>query len=133
MSPVRTAAEREEQAELTMLREQADRTADEVAQTLAELTRRIDVVRRAGEAARRISAARGTALRALRQGPRAIAAQPGVRRVALAAAPVLVLAVFACAARGKIKFGCPERARVFARPVRSSVRRRKQQRSVHRV
>jgi hypothetical protein len=133
VSPVRTAAEREEQAELIMLREQADRTADEVAQTLAELTRRIDVVRRAGEAARRIRAdARGTALRALRQGPRAIAGQPGVRRVALAAAPVLVLAVSACAARGKIKFGS-ERARVFARPVRSSVRRRTQQRAARRV
>ncbi len=49
VSPIRTAAEREEQAELIMLREQADRTAGEVAQTFAELTRRIDVLRRPGK------------------------------------------------------------------------------------
>ncbi len=70
--------------------------------------------------------ARSAVLRALRQAPRQFAGQPGVRRAALAAAPVLVLAVFAYAARGKIKFGYPERTRGFARPARSSVRRRKQ-------
>jgi hypothetical protein len=99
VSPVRTAADREEQAELAMLREQADRTADEVAQTVAELSRRIDVLRRPSETARRMTAdARAAAVRALRQAPQ-IAGQPGVRRAALAAVPVLALAAFASAAR----------------------------------
>ena len=43
---IRTAAAREEEAELNELREQADRATAELAQTLTELTRRITVVRR---------------------------------------------------------------------------------------
>jgi hypothetical protein len=104
VSRIRTAAEREEQAELAELRTQAARTADEVTQTLAELNRRADVVRRPGKAARRI------------------VGQPGVRRAALAAAPLFALAVFAyAAAQGKLRSGNPERSRVFARPVPSAV------------
>jgi hypothetical protein len=98
MSLIRTAAEREEEAELNDLRDQADRSTAEAAQILAEMTRRITVVRRPGQAARRLTAI-----------------------------PVLTLvAVLAyAAARGKlippkIKFGFPERARP---PDRQSVPR----------
>jgi len=67
---IRTAAEVEEEAELNELRDQADRAAAEVAQTLAELTNRIAVELRPGEVARRLTArARVTTLRALREGP----------------------------------------------------------------
>jgi hypothetical protein len=127
VSPIRTAAEREEQAELAMLREQADRTADEVARTVAELSRRAGIVRRPGPTARRMAAeAAATAVRAIRQAPRQVAGQPGVRRAALAAVPVLALAAFTyAAAHGKITISYPERARAFARPAPSCARRRK--------
>jgi hypothetical protein len=128
MSLIRTAAEREEEAELNDLRDQADRSTAEAAQILAEMTRRITVVRRPGQAARRLTAdARVAALRVLREGPGGIAGQRGAWRPVLAAIPVLTLvAVLAyAAARGKlippkIKFGFPERARP---PDRQSVPR----------
>jgi hypothetical protein len=83
------------------------------------MTRRITVVRRPGQAARRLTAdARVAALRFLRQGPGGIAGQRGAWRPVLAAIPVLTLvAVIAyAAARGKlippkIKFSVPERTR----------------------
>jgi hypothetical protein len=119
MSLIRTAAEREEEAELNDLRDQADRSTAEAAQILAEMTRRITVVRRPGQAVRRLTAdARVAALRFLRQGPGGIAGQRGAWRPVLAAIPVLTLvAVIAyAAARGKlippkIKFSVPERTR----------------------
>lgn len=120
---IRTAAAREEEAELNELREQADRATAELAQTLTELTRRITVVRRPGAAARRLTAdARVTALRALREGPGSLAGQRGARRQVLAAIPVAALAAaLAYAAyRGKlapatITVKAPERIRLPAR------------------
>ena len=101
---IRTAAEVEEEAELNELRDQADRAAAEVAQTLAELTNRIAVELRPGEVARRLTArARVTALRALREGPGSFAGQRGARRLALDAIPVFALAALGYAAyRGKL-------------------------------
>jgi hypothetical protein len=102
---IRTAAAREEEAELNELRDQADRAAAEVAQTLTELNRRITVVRRPGAAARRLTAdARVTALRALREGPGSIVGQRGACRLALAAIPVFALATALgyAAYRGKL-------------------------------
>ena len=125
MSVVRTAAEREEEAQLNELRGEADRTAAEAARTLAELSRRIDAVRRPGQAVRRLAAdARVTALRVVREGPGSIAGQRSAWRPALAAIPValVVAAVLAyAAARGKLTAGQlttahPERARASARP-----------------
>ncbi len=93
MSIARTAAGKEEEAELSYLRDAADRSAADAAQTLAELARRLSVARRPGEAVRRATAvARAAALRALRQGPGVIAGRRGAWRPALAAIPVLVLA-----------------------------------------
>jgi hypothetical protein len=90
---IRTAAEREEEAELKYLRDQADRSAVEVARTLAELTGRLAAVGHPGQAARQLAAgARVTALRAVREGPGKIAGQRGAWRPALAAIPVLVVA-----------------------------------------
>jgi hypothetical protein len=128
MSIARTAAVKEEEAQLNDLRDQADRTAAEAARTLAELTGRLAAAGRPGEAARRLAAdARVTALRAVREGPGKIAGQRGAKRLTLAAVPVLVVAaalVYA-AARGqltpaKIKAGAPERIRP---PVRRSISR----------
>jgi hypothetical protein len=123
MSLTRTAAEREEEAELNDLRDQADRSTAEAAQILAELTRRITVVRRPGQAARRLTAdVRVAALRALREGPGGIVGRRGAWRPVLAAIPVLTLAAALAyaAARGKlippkIKFSAPERIRLPAR------------------
>lgn len=123
MSVVRTAAEREEEAQLNELRGEADRTAAEAARTLAELSRRIAAVRRPGQAARRLAAdARVTALRVVREGPGSTAGQRGAWRPALAAIPVLVVAAALAyaAARGQLAAGKratahPERARASAR------------------
>jgi hypothetical protein len=120
---IRTAAAREEEAELNELRDQADRVTAELAQTLTELTRRITVVRRPGAAARRLTAdARVTALRALREGPGSLAGQRGAWRPALAAIPVFAVAAALgyAAYRGKlipvkIKVKAPERIRLPAR------------------
>lgn len=91
MSVVRTAAEREEEAELSELRDEAARTAAEAARTLAELSRRIEFARRPKEAAARLAAdARVTALRAVRRGWGRTGGRRGAWRPALAA--VLILA-----------------------------------------
>ena len=88
-----TAAEVEEQAELTELRDQADGTAAEAARTLAELGARLADAADPGAMARRLAAAgRGAAARALREVPGKIAGQRGPRRTALAAIPVLAVA-----------------------------------------
>ena len=93
MSAVRTAAQHEEEAELRNLRDQADRSTAEAAQTLAELIRRLNAAGHPKETARRLAAdARVTVLRALRQGPGKVAGQRGARRLALAAVPVLAVA-----------------------------------------
>ena len=102
---IRTAAEVEEEAELNELRDQADRAAAEVAQTLAELTNRIVVGLRPGEVARRLTAqARVIVLRALREGPGSFVGQRGAWRLALAAIPVFALAAALgyAAYRGKL-------------------------------
>lgn len=120
---IRTAAAREEEAELNELREQADRATAELAQTLTELTRRITAVRRPGAAARRLTAdARVTALRALREGPGSFVGQRGAWRAALAAIPVVAVAAALgyAAYRGKlapakVKVKAPERIRLPAR------------------
>ena len=106
MSVVRTAAEREEEAELNALRGEADRSAAEAARTLAELSRRITAVRRPATTARRLAAdARVTALRAVRGGPGSIAGRRGAWRPVLAAIPVLVVAAALAyaASRGKLR------------------------------
>ncbi len=129
MSIPRTAAVKEEEAQLNDLRDQADRSAAEAARTLAELTGRLAAVGRPGDAARRLAAdARVTALRAVRQGPGKIAGQRGAGRLALAAVPVLVVAVaLAYAARGQLapaKIKVPQRIRLTARrPIRPRPRR----------
>jgi hypothetical protein len=93
----RGAASIEEQAELTSLRDAADRSTAEVARTLAELTERLAANRPKAVAKRLAANARVTALRAVREGPGKIAGQRGARRLALAAIPVLVLAAVAVA------------------------------------
>lgn len=116
MSIVRTAAVKEEEAQLNHLRDQADRTAAEAARTLEELTGRLAAVGRPGEAARRLATdARVTALRAVRR-------QRGAKRLTLAAVPVLAVAaalVYAAARTqltpAKFKAGAPERIRPPAR------------------
>lgn len=124
---IRTAAAREEEAELNELRDQVDRATAELAQTLAELTRRISVLRRPGGAARRLTAdARVTALRALHGGPGSTTAgQRGAWRPALAAIPVAVLTAalgYAAYRRklalAKIKVSAPERIRLTVRRYR---------------
>jgi hypothetical protein len=121
VSLTRTAAEREEEAELNELRGEADRTAAEAARTLAELTRRIGEVRRPGEAARRLVAdARVTALRKVREGTGGLAGRRGARPLALAAIPVLaVAAVTYAAVRGKIRFKPPNGGLLRPPPRRS--------------
>jgi hypothetical protein len=84
-----TAAEFEEQAQLKELRDQADQTAAEAAQTLAELGERLADAARPGGLARRLAAAgRSAGTRALRAVPAGIAR----RRAALAAIPVFAVA-----------------------------------------
>jgi hypothetical protein len=88
-----TAAEFEEQAQLKELRGQADETAAEAARTLAELAVRIvDAARPKAMAQRLAMASRDAATRALREAPRKIAGQRGIRRTALAAIPALAAA-----------------------------------------
>jgi hypothetical protein len=118
---VRTAAEREEEAELDYLRDQAERATVDAARALAELAARIAVARRPGQAARRLTVrALAAALRALREGPGS--GQRGAWRPALAAVPVLLLAgaLAYAIARGRgegqqARAGHPERVRAFAR------------------
>lgn len=118
---IRTAAAREEEAELKYLRDQADGASAEVAHTLAELARRISVVRQPGAVARRLTAdAQVTALRAAREGPGKIAGQRGAKRLALAAIPALSLAVLTyAAARGRIKSSDPARVRLPERALKA--------------
>jgi hypothetical protein len=88
-----TAAEFEEQAQLKELRDQADQTAAEAAQTLAELGTRLTDAARPGGLARRLAAVgRSAGTRALREVPAGIAGQRGARRAALAAIPVFAVA-----------------------------------------
>jgi ABC-type transporter Mla subunit MlaD len=83
----------EDRAELLSLREQADRAAAEVAQTLTELTDRLALAARPGAAARRVAAAaRDDAARTARQAARRVAGWPAARRAALAALPALAAA-----------------------------------------
>lgn len=92
----RGAASFEEQAELTSLRDEADRSTAEVARTLTELTERIAAASHPKAVARRLAVnARVTALRAVREGRGKLAGHPGARRLALAAVPVLLLAAVA--------------------------------------
>jgi hypothetical protein len=91
-----TVATVEEQAELKMLRDQADETAAEAARTLAELATRLADAAHPGAMARRLAAVgRGAAVSALREVPGKIGGQRGARRTALAAIPVLAVAAAA--------------------------------------
>lgn len=84
----------EEQAELTMLRDEADETAAEAARTLAELAARLADAAHPGTMARRLAAiGRGAATRTLREAPGKIAGERGARRAVLAVIPPLVVAV----------------------------------------
>jgi gamma-glutamylcysteine synthetase len=88
-----TAAAVEEQAELTMLRGQADETAADAARTLAELAGRLADTARPGAMARRLAvASRGAVTSSLRMLPGTIAGQRGAARAALAAIPALAVA-----------------------------------------
>lgn len=89
---IRSAADREEQAQLNTLRDQADRSAAEAAHTLAELTSRLSAGHPKAVARRLAEDARVTARRAVREGPGMIAGQRGARRLALTAIPVLLIA-----------------------------------------
>jgi len=89
---IRTAADREEQAELNDLRDQADRSAAAAAHTLAELTSRLTAAHPVAVARRVAGGARVTALRAVREGPGKIAGQRGAKRLALTAIPVFLIA-----------------------------------------
>jgi hypothetical protein len=91
-----TAAEFEEQAQLKELRDQADRTAADAAQTLAELGARLVDAAQPGAMARRLAMiGRGAAKRILREVPGKIASQRGAKGAALAAIPALAaVAVF---------------------------------------
>jgi hypothetical protein len=83
----------EEQTELRELRDRADRTTAEAARTLAELTARVAAARDPGTMARRLTArAKDVATRALGEVPGKFASQPGAKRTALAAIPVLAVA-----------------------------------------
>jgi hypothetical protein len=94
MSAIRSAAAREEEAELEYLRAQADGSAAEAAATLAELGGRLTAATRPAAMARRITAdARVATVCALRGVPGRIAGQRGNwRRPVLAAVPVLAVA-----------------------------------------
>lgn len=93
MSPRRGPAY-EEQAELAILRDQADRSAAAAARTLAELNRRLTRASRARAKARGLAAgARVTAARVLREGPGTTDGQRGAAwRAALAVLPVILAA-----------------------------------------
>jgi hypothetical protein len=96
----------EERAELLSLREQADRAAAEVAQTLTELTGRLALAARPGAAARRLAVAAGdAAARTARQAAGRVAGRPAARRAVLAAVPALAaaaaVAVLAARARAQ--------------------------------
>jgi hypothetical protein len=86
------AASTEEQATLEALRARADKTGEEAAQTLAELTGRLADAGNPRNLARRLAAdARRNAARAIRDIPRRLAGQRGATRAALAAVPVLAV------------------------------------------
>jgi hypothetical protein len=88
------AANAEEQATLAALRAQAEKTGEEAAHTLAELADRLADAGNPRNLARRLAAdARRNAVRAARDIPGKLAARRGVTRAALAAVPVLALAV----------------------------------------
>jgi len=88
-----SAAALEEQTEIRELRDRADRTTAEAARTLAELTARVAAARDPGTMARRLTArAKDVAARALGEVPGKFASQPGAKRTALAAIPVLAVA-----------------------------------------
>jgi hypothetical protein len=90
--PVHGAAAFEERSELLALREEADRTAAEAAQTLADLADRLDLARHPGAVARRLAAgAGGRAVRTARAGLRRIGGPPRARRALLAAIPALAV------------------------------------------
>lgn len=91
-----TAAETEERAEVELLRERADRTGREAAQTLAELAARLAAARDPRAMARRLAAQASRRVRA------AVKAMPGdrtARRAAVAAVPVLGVLTVAVVAR----------------------------------
>lgn len=93
MNPPRTAASKEEAAELSQLSATADHEAAEAAHILTELSGRLAQARQPGAMARRLTGqARASAIGLLREGPGKIAGQRGAKRAALAAIPVLVLA-----------------------------------------
>lgn len=103
-----TVATVEEQAELRMLRDQADETAAEAARTLAELAARLVGAAHPGPMARRLTAVgRGAAVSALREVPGKIAGQSGARRAAVAAIPVLAVAAAAFLAYRRFTGGGP--------------------------
>ena len=89
---IHTAADREEDAELNDLRDQAERAAAEAARTLAELTSRLSAGHPKAVARRLAGHARVTARRAAREGPGKIAGQRGAKHLALTAIPVLLVA-----------------------------------------
>jgi hypothetical protein len=108
MSLPRTAAEKEEEAELNALRDQAQLSALEAGRTLAEVSRRLTIAAHPGKMLRRrVADARVAAFRALPWEPGKIAGQRGARRLALAAIPVFVVAVAYAytVARGKADYG----------------------------
>ena len=91
-----TAAETEERAEVELLRERADRTGREAAQTLAELAARLAAARDPRAIARRLAAQASRRVRA------AVTAMPDnrtARRAAVAAVPVLGVLTVAVVAR----------------------------------
>ena len=93
MSTRNSAAALEEDTEIRELRDRADRTTADAAQTLAELTARVAAARDPGAIARRLTArGRDAAARAFREVPGKFASQPGAKRTALAAIPVLAVA-----------------------------------------
>jgi hypothetical protein len=100
----RGGAALEERAEVLSLREEADRAAAEVAQTLTELTGRLALAARPGAAGPRLAAAaRDAAARALRRAAGRVAG----RSAALAAVPALAvaaaIAVLAACARAQAR------------------------------
>lgn len=111
MSAPRTAAAKEEEAQLNDLRDRADQATAEAAQALAEMSRRVSAARRPGETARRLTAdARAAAVSAVRQWTARAGGRRPAQRVALAVIPVCALAI----AAAYLKFSHPERLRAFA-------------------
>jgi hypothetical protein len=89
----RGGAALEERAEVLSLREQADRTAAEAAETLTELAGRFALAVRPGAAGPRLAAAaRDAAAATLRRAAWRVADQSAARRAALAAVPALAAA-----------------------------------------